>query len=126
MPKICQPTLENLGFDNRKSKRLRVEGKGGDIIDTEEKNKNSESIVQHRGTTTDSRELHPVTREEFLSKYAVEGLPHVYYCPGWIDFETAQKWRLELNNLLQWYRPKLKVYGREIQQSRGIAGKFQE
>jgi hypothetical protein len=73
-------------------------------------------------TTTDDRELVPVSREAFVSQYHVQGLQDVYYQPDWIDAKTAHRWHSELQDLKEWYRPKLKVYGREIQQSRSIAG----
>lgn len=65
--------------------------------------------------------LLPVSRTDFVSKYAVKGLSDIYYQPDWIDAKTASKWHRELCTLEQWYRPTLKVYGREIQQSRAIA-----
>ncbi|KAN0066404.1 hypothetical protein ACQY0O_000498 [Thecaphora frezii] len=70
----------------------------------------------HRGP------FHPVTRKSFCDAYRVDGLPDadVYYRTGWIDPRTAERWRKELDALPEWYRPKLKVYGREITQSREI------
>lgn len=41
--------------------------------------------------------------------------------PDWVDAETAEQWRKELDTLSEWYRPHLKVYGKTIQQSRSIA-----
>ncbi len=38
-----------------------------------------------------------------------------------IDRTLAEEWRSQLDRLPEWYRPKLKVYGREITQSREIA-----
>lgn len=73
-------------------------------------------------TTTNDRVLVPVTNENFVNRYKVEGLQDVYYQRDWIDAKTAHRWHSELQDLKEWYRPKLKVYGREIQQSRSIAG----
>lgn len=74
-----------------------------------------------QGTTTDPTELRPVTKTAFLQAYRVEGVDDVYYQPDWIPATLAHQWRRELDGLLQWYRPTLKVYGREIRQSRSIA-----
>lgn len=79
------------------------------------------SAVEGKGTTTDAEQLHPVTNEAFLSRYAVKGLEDVYYDPGWVSAALADEWHMELDKLLEWYRPTLKVYGREIKQSRAIA-----
>lgn len=81
-------------------------------------------FVKGSGTTTDPSALKPVTHKAFLSKYAVSGLDNVYYNRCWVSGPTAHRWRRELDALLEWYRPKLKVYGREIQQSRAIAGEY--
>ncbi|TKY90183.1 hypothetical protein EX895_000181 [Sporisorium graminicola] len=72
---------------------------------------------QHRGP------FHQVTKSEFCSSYKVDGLPdaEVYYQPDFIDRSLAEEWRSQLDRLPEWYRPKLKVYGREITQSREIA-----
>ncbi|KAJ3511755.1 hypothetical protein NLJ89_g3907 [Agrocybe chaxingu] len=45
----------------------------------------------------------------------------VYYVPSFISEEKAEDWYEELLALETWYQPKLKVYGREVVQSRKIA-----
>ena len=64
-----------------------------------------------------------VTRPAFCSAYKVGDLPdaEVYYKADFIDRSLAEEWRQQLDRLPEWYRPKLKVYGREITQSREIA-----
>lgn len=71
----------------------------------------------HRGP------FHQVTRPEFCSAFRLDELPdaEVYYQPDFIDRSLAEEWRSQLDRLPEWYRPKLKVYGREITQSREIA-----
>lgn len=98
-------------------KKLKVDDKA---TQTEKEEEEEENVA----TTTDSRKLLPVTREAFLKQYQVEGLKDTYYQADWIDAKTAQRWHNELKELPQWYRPKLKVYGKEIQQSRAIAGEI--
>ncbi|PWZ02878.1 hypothetical protein BCV70DRAFT_229290 [Testicularia cyperi] len=71
----------------------------------------------HRGP------FNQVTRQEFCDEHRVHGLPDadIFYKADFIDPRIAEKWRQELDQLPEWYRPKLKVYGREITQSREIA-----
>ncbi|EST09785.1 Alpha-ketoglutarate-dependent dioxygenase AlkB-like protein [Kalmanozyma brasiliensis GHG001] len=71
----------------------------------------------HRGP------FHQVTRPDFCSTYAITDLPDadIYYKPDFIPRRLAEEWRSQLDRLPEWYRPKLKVYGREITQSREIA-----
>ncbi|KAG9121461.1 hypothetical protein FRC07_002581 [Ceratobasidium sp. 392] len=59
---------------------------------------------------------------EFAEKYRLD-LPgaDTYYKEDFIQPETANQWYEELNNLDTWYRPTLKVYGRDVIQSRTIA-----
>jgi alkylated DNA repair dioxygenase AlkB len=83
-------------------------------------------VSKGSGTTVITKELLPVSREAFVRQYQVEGLQSVYYQRDWIDAKTAHRWHTELKGLKEWYRPKLKVYGREIQQSRSIAGELKE
>ncbi|KAF8149091.1 hypothetical protein B0H34DRAFT_668001 [Crassisporium funariophilum] len=45
----------------------------------------------------------------------------VYYVPSFIEGEIAETWYRELLELDSWYQPKLKMYGKEITQSRKIA-----
>ncbi|CAA7265714.1 unnamed protein product [Cyclocybe aegerita] len=45
----------------------------------------------------------------------------VYYVPSFISEKKAEDWYEELLSLETWYQPKLKVYGREVIQSRKIA-----
>ncbi|SNX81467.1 uncharacterized protein MEPE_00172 [Melanopsichium pennsylvanicum] len=67
--------------------------------------------------------FHQVTQPSFCSTYAITELPdaQVFYNPNFIDRSLAEEWRTQLDRLPEWYRPKLKVYGREITQSREIA-----
>ncbi|KPV72861.1 uncharacterized protein RHOBADRAFT_46450 [Rhodotorula graminis WP1] len=44
-----------------------------------------------------------------------------FYVPSIVDEATAQQWHDELVNLDEWYRPTLKVYGKDVVQSRKIA-----
>ncbi|SPO20715.1 uncharacterized protein UTRI_00191 [Ustilago trichophora] len=71
----------------------------------------------HRGP------FHQVTQRSFCTTYKISGLPdaEIYYHPNFIDRTLAEEWRQQLDRLPEWYRPKLKVYGREITQSREIA-----
>lgn len=73
--------------------------------------------LHHRGP------FNQVTRSSFCSTYKIDDLPDadIYYKPDFIDRALAEEWRQELDRLPEWYRPKLKVYGREITQSREIA-----
>ncbi|GAA5915449.1 hypothetical protein JCM6882_007895 [Rhodosporidiobolus microsporus] len=45
----------------------------------------------------------------------------VFYVPDFADAETAQGWYDELLKLPDWYRPTLRVYGKDVTQSRKIA-----
>ncbi|ORY47095.1 hypothetical protein BCR35DRAFT_322888 [Leucosporidium creatinivorum] len=45
----------------------------------------------------------------------------IYYLPTFITEEKAKGWYDELLEVGEWYQPKLKVYGKEIVQSRKIA-----
>ncbi|KAF9547254.1 hypothetical protein CPC08DRAFT_699821 [Agrocybe pediades] len=45
----------------------------------------------------------------------------VYYVPSFISDNLSLKWYADLLELDSWYQPKLKMYGREITQSRKIA-----
>ncbi|GAA5978666.1 hypothetical protein JCM5350_002472 [Sporobolomyces pararoseus] len=45
----------------------------------------------------------------------------VFYISDFIDRETAQAWHDELVQIEGWYQPTLKMYGKEIKQSRKIA-----
>lgn len=101
-------------FAKKKSKR--------DDNTTKVEEEDDEEEVGNVATTTDSSKLLQVTREAFLDQYRVEGLKDIYYQEDWIDAKTAHRWHNELKAMPQWYRPKLKVYGKEIQQSRAIAG----
>ncbi|KAG8720348.1 hypothetical protein FRC08_000501 [Ceratobasidium sp. 394] len=59
---------------------------------------------------------------EFAEQYRLD-LPgaDTYYKEDFIKPETANQWYEELNALDTWYRPTLKVYGRDVIQSRTIA-----
>jgi alkylated DNA repair dioxygenase AlkB len=95
--------------------------RGRDEVESASKKLKKEEEQSEGGTTTDNNQLVPVTRPEFLQAYAIKGMENVFYKHNWIPSTLAHQWRRELNELLEWYRPKLKVYGREIQQSRKIA-----
>ncbi|CAE6418864.1 unnamed protein product [Rhizoctonia solani] len=60
--------------------------------------------------------------QEFSGKYglSLKGAD-VYYQEDFIPPKTANEWYEELNELDTWYRPTLKVYGRDVIQSRLIA-----
>ncbi|KAF8759955.1 RuvB-like helicase [Rhizoctonia solani] len=59
---------------------------------------------------------------EFSTKYKIElEGADVYYKEDFIPSETADQWYEELNTLDTWYRPTLKVYGKDVIQSRLIA-----
>ncbi|GAA5869880.1 hypothetical protein JCM16303_001828 [Sporobolomyces ruberrimus] len=45
----------------------------------------------------------------------------VYYVPSFVEDDLAQQWYQELINIDGWYQPTLKMYGKEITQSRKIA-----
>jgi hypothetical protein len=59
-----------------------------------------------------------------LDEYKMKDMPDsdVYYMPDFISTELSESWYKDLLQLDSWYQPKLKVYGREILQSRKIAG----
>jgi hypothetical protein len=138
--KTYQPSLFNLRFGPSRSKRpgSKERERGPESKRRRENDDVVEGIINKQGhdkdvpllpkisggTTSDSKELLPVSRDAFLSQYRVEGLESVYYQRDWIDAKTAHRWHSELKSLQEWYRPKLKVYGREIQQSRSIAGEL--
>ncbi|PWN89040.1 hypothetical protein FA10DRAFT_286935 [Acaromyces ingoldii] len=101
-------------------KKKRGDGAGDARAEKRERaEKEEEEAKQEEGDQDEL--LLPVSRADFVSKYAVKGLSDIYYQPDWIDAKTASKWHRELCTLEQWYRPTLKVYGREFQQSRAIA-----
>ncbi|EJD42379.1 hypothetical protein AURDEDRAFT_168448 [Auricularia subglabra TFB-10046 SS5] len=58
-----------------------------------------------------------------LSTWRVEGLTgaEVYYVPNFFEAERANRFYAELDNLDTWYHPTLKVYGKDVRQSRSIA-----
>ncbi|GAA5828487.1 hypothetical protein JCM11251_000816 [Rhodosporidiobolus azoricus] len=45
----------------------------------------------------------------------------VFYLPDFVDGKTAKTWYDELLDLPDWYRPTLRVYGKDVTQSRKIA-----
>lgn len=106
--------------DDKKTEAIRPSKRSKTAI--EEGKSYDEAPVDSGGTTTDPEELLPVTRASFIKTYHVEGMQSVYYQRDWVEAKTAHRWHNELKSLKEWYRPKLKVYGREIQQSRSIAG----
>ncbi|CAE6361500.1 unnamed protein product [Rhizoctonia solani] len=66
------------------------------------------------------KQFHPT--KEFSDKHGLnlEGAD-VYYQEDFIPLELANEWYEQLNELDTWYRPTLKVYGRDVIQSRLIA-----
>ncbi|CAO1613970.1 unnamed protein product [Sympodiomycopsis kandeliae] len=60
-----------------------------------------------------------VTNKSFLNDNQT-AIPGVHYLPRFLPEETANDWYESLVDLPQWYRPTLKMYGREIVQSRSI------
>lgn len=114
-------TYQSKLFNSPSPSRKRTET-AEDAIPASKRQKLESNRSNQPATTTDDRELVPVTKEDFIRQYKVEGLQDVYYQRDWIDAKTAHRWHSELEGLKEWYRPKLKVYGREIQQSRSIAG----
>ena len=150
-PRMTQPTLFELRFGPRRTRiptskssaesktrtsdtRVSVSRSESikDELEEDERNRNvKKRKLSDSDYTTDSvapRFGHrgpflPVTRTDFCSKYRVDGLPdaEIFYKPDWIDRRTAERWRRELAALPEWYRPTLKVYGRDIVQSREIA-----
>ncbi|KAK0569049.1 hypothetical protein OC861_001291 [Tilletia horrida] len=66
-----------------------------------------------------------VTDPAFTKPYHVSGLhprAQVYYCPAFVSPQQADQWKERLLVELLWYKPTLKVYGRDVIQSRQIAG----
>ncbi|GLB37902.1 putative 2OG-Fe(II) oxygenase superfamily protein [Lyophyllum shimeji] len=64
-----------------------------------------------------------VEKVKNLEDFRLTDMPdaEVFYVPRFVDEAVAEEWYLALLELDSWYRPKLKVYGREITQSRKIA-----
>ncbi|QRV72286.1 2OG-Fe(II) oxygenase family protein [Ceratobasidium sp. AG-Ba] len=59
---------------------------------------------------------------EFQQQYKLDLLgADAYYKEDFIEPDVASEWYEELNQLHTWYRPTLKVYGRNVIQSRTIA-----
>ncbi|KZV83082.1 hypothetical protein EXIGLDRAFT_728870 [Exidia glandulosa HHB12029] len=58
-----------------------------------------------------------------LEDWRVDNMPgaEVYYVPKFIDSSTCDEWFSELDALPTWYHPTLKVYGKNVRQSRSIA-----
>ncbi|KAF9455388.1 hypothetical protein BDZ94DRAFT_1230930 [Collybia nuda] len=58
-----------------------------------------------------------------LDGFELKDMPdaEVFYVPDFISKEVASEWYTGLIDLESWYRPKLKVYGKEVTQSRKIA-----
>ncbi|KAF8577193.1 hypothetical protein K439DRAFT_1418431 [Ramaria rubella] len=79
----------------------------------------------HRKPPDQDPEAQPPPKSATISaQWKVAGLPggDVYYIPKFIESEKSREWYKQLNGLETWYHPKLKVYGKEITQSRSIAG----
>ncbi|EJD00747.1 uncharacterized protein FOMMEDRAFT_157852 [Fomitiporia mediterranea MF3/22] len=58
-----------------------------------------------------------------IEKWSVKEIlgGEVYYIPNFIDSGLANEWLEELSRLDTWYHPTLKVYGKDVTQSRSIA-----
>lgn len=65
------------------------------------------------------REFLQVTSSSFLDSTSTP-IPGVHYLHSFIPAKTAKEWYDSLVSLPQWYRPTLKMYGKEIIQSRQI------
>ncbi|KAK0522224.1 hypothetical protein OC842_006528 [Tilletia horrida] len=66
----------------------------------------------------------PVTNRSFTTLHRVHGLhprAQVFYCADFIEPELGERWKARLMEEMAWYRPTLKVYGRDVVQSRQIA-----
>lgn len=121
--------------ENIVAKRTRSEaaisGKDQHTSDNDDNDSKRRRTESHSSTSTGSAApkyhhrgpFHQVTQPDFCSSYRVDDLPdaEVYYKPDFIDRFLAEEWRSQLDRLPEWYRPQLKVYGREIRQSREIA-----
>ncbi|KAF9477711.1 hypothetical protein BDN70DRAFT_914008 [Pholiota conissans] len=65
----------------------------------------------------------PAEQVSGLDEHRILDMQHcdVYYMPAFISEDVADNWFTALLELDSWYQPKLKMYGREIPQSRKIA-----
>ncbi|CAD6900175.1 unnamed protein product [Tilletia controversa] len=84
---------------------------------TKKKRPNSKPIPTHS--------FQPVTDPAFTSSHRVPDLhpkAEVFYCEDFVTPELADGWKDQLMSELAWYRPTLRVYGRDVVQSRQIAG----
>lgn len=70
-----------------------------------------------------SHNLEGLRISEQYEEHKIKDIPdaEVFYVPDFVDKDVAQEWYNELLTLDSWYAPKLKVYGREVTQSRKIA-----
>ncbi|KAJ1308296.1 hypothetical protein OPQ81_004010 [Rhizoctonia solani] len=77
-------------------------------------------VTDDQGIRGEFEQFQPT--EEFSNKYGMrlEGAD-VYYQEDFITPEIANIWYEQLNDIDTWYRPTLKVYGRDVIQSRLIA-----
>ncbi|EPQ31993.1 uncharacterized protein PFL1_00191 [Pseudozyma flocculosa PF-1] len=138
-PTSYQPTLFELRFGPRRNRKPTHEASPPDRLSPSRKRvKLDDTDKQSEGTSSSSDAsydtptvaplnghrgpFHSITRPAFCDRYRIEDLPgaDIFYRPDWIDSKTAERWRRELDALPDWYQPKLKVYGREITQSREI------
>lgn len=127
-------TIPNPGSSVAKRTRSQAsqttdDSEGTDALRHDDKRPKVESTSSAPTPTTAAPEFHhrgpfhQVTRPDFCSTYRIDDLPDadIYYKRDFIDRAVAEEWRQQLDRLPEWYRPKLKVYGREITQSREIA-----
>ncbi|KAL9936896.1 hypothetical protein V8E36_004131 [Tilletia maclaganii] len=69
-------------------------------------------------------QFHQVTDPAFTSLYQVPDIhprASVFYNESFISHNLAHEWKTRCQEELQWYRPTLRVYGRDVIQSRQIA-----
>ncbi|KAE8219330.1 hypothetical protein CF319_g6953 [Tilletia indica] len=86
------------------------------LATTKKKRPNPKSKQEHT--------FQPVTDPNFTSTYRVTGLhprAQVFYCEDFVKPDLAREWRERLLSEMEWYRPTLRVYGKDVTQSRQIA-----
>ncbi|SJX60188.1 uncharacterized protein SRS1_11502 [Sporisorium reilianum f. sp. reilianum] len=114
---VAKRTRSQSSYDHDGSEAADDAGRSDKVARTETTTRSAAPKYHHRGP------FHQVTQPAFCSSYRIDDLPdaEVYYKSDFIDRTLAEEWRSQLDRLPEWYRPKLKVYGREITQSREIA-----
>lgn len=130
--KLAQSTLSGYAIKKRRGNEIKGnEIKGSEVKRDELKDDDVKLGLVHPPLPS-SRNLSPspppprvprdfvqVTRSEFLAPTKTP-IPGVHYLEKFIPHSTAREWYESLVALPQWYRPMLKLYGREIVQSRQI------